>query len=635
MPKFGGHIEIGEGVAKVLAEPRIALEGATGAALRLGAIGPDLTLFLFDPTDGDPNASFAFKSLQQGLRTYAEIRKIRDQIDEIDRYIGKPSKDLADWFTGGFSTSILESIGLGIDSFFAALKLVVFFKANVNIVNPFQQLPHDVLSKLFGVNIPSWVGVPEIDLTPKLDPEDITSPAYIFRYFGAPYTNDPPFKKGAVVGDYKEWWWMDILHYRRTTTFARRLLDIAMVSDDPVKIAYAVGYFSHVGGDIVGHPYINSMVGGPFRTHALRHMVVESLVDVQLWHERRGDELINSRLDKLVSLDDEDLRSVAELINQAMQDVYITPIDGSASIATANFGGGAPSVNDIRFAYETMLGYLGNATDLELEEPNAPPESLGELWDEIREHIAANIDEINKYVTDLRTKSGWDWLLALIGLIAWSAILAVKLLTLPPALVARIMTIAPRWLFYLINCALYDFVRNVRYAMALCGWGYASEKDLMRGPSKDLLTIRSPLENDKYMYPYAMTKRTDGFWLEFPGNLNTPPELPKAIPGPYRLKHTPSDFIDQLAYDLANDALLQHLSNSPPAGSPIETQTLATLHQILDASRWESPFLGNAVEFSLKLIQKNYPDGLFDLDGDRGYAFLQWQDYPPNSTYVE
>jgi Zinc dependent phospholipase C len=629
MPKFGGHIIIGEGVAKKLADPLMGdLSGDIGAALRLGAVGPDLSLFLFDPAEDN---NFVYGALQTGAKVYKSIRDIRDKIDEINDYIGKPVTDLADWMTGGFSTSMLEFTGLAVESFVSCLKVIAFSKQKITVTNPFVGIPNEVLQKLFNGNLPSWAGLPQIDLSTELDSNKVTSPAYIFRYFGAPYTVDPPFKKGTVVGDYSEWWWMDILHYRRTTEFARCMFDKAIASNDPVLKAYAIGYFSHVGGDIVGHPYINSMVGGPFRTHALRHMVIESLLDVRIWSDQGRGEIMNSRLDLKLKLGDEAIRKIAKLINAAMMDVFVTPKTGIYPIYTKHFNKTAPSAADLISAYNVMTGYLASSTDVGLEPPKRPPDSLGALWDEIREHIERSIDKINDYFKDLSHSTGWDWLAALIGLVMWTAGLVVKLLTLPAALVAKLAAIAPRWFFYLVNTALYDFVTNVRFAMAVCGWGYASEKDLSRGLSKRLLDIRSRQELDLH-YPCAMTARVDGFWLYHPVEIGRQSEPPRTVSGPYSRANTNNDFIDKNTYDGAHDLFLKLLAN-PPDGEN-EEWTTKVLDHIQNLSRGKSSFFGNAVDFSIMLINGKFPDGPFDLDGDRGYGTLQWEGYPPNSRYI-
>lgn len=74
-----------------------------------------------------------------------------------------------------------------------------------------------------------------------------------------------------------EWYWFDFLHYRRTGQFASEMWRMAG-SDDDLK-RYVLGYSSHIGTDVVGHPFVNAITGGPYRTHWHRHKLVENWID--------------------------------------------------------------------------------------------------------------------------------------------------------------------------------------------------------------------------------------------------------------------------------------------------------------------------------------------------------------------
>ena len=449
MPKFGAHMIIGEKVAQKLRHTDAL---ANRAPLRLGAVGPDLTLFLMDQAQESVGASIAFQGMKSVMNLYRELRQIGDQINEFRDYVGGPVEAIANWYTGGVYDSTLETVGLSIKSFSAAMKVLVFFQTSLRIENPFKDLPVEALEKIFGLNVPAWIGSAEVDISPNYNPNDILSPCYVFRYFGAPYTNDPPIKTGAPVGDYRSWWWMDILHYRRTVPFA---LQLKALASTPVTRAYALGYMSHVAADITGHPYINALVGGGFRNHALRHMVVESLIDVKAWAHyidndaplraslgREGRPVVppytesrdicNSRLDQLVTLSSDELEEVTQLLHAAMNSVYVKPRSG-APIITANFREGAPDPADLRLAYEAMIGYLGMSTDVGLVEPEAPPGSPGEIWDELRQRLQNSFDQVSKFAGDLSQAKGWDILVAVIGLALWALVIAIQIMTLPVA----------------------------------------------------------------------------------------------------------------------------------------------------------------------------------------------------------
>ncbi len=78
-----------------------------------------------------------------------------------------------------------------------------------------------------------------------------------------------------------EWYWADYLHYIRSGRFVRELFLLA--GDDPNLRAYAYGYLSHYVTDVVGHPFVNQVVGGPWRLYWQRHHLVENFMDAYVW----------------------------------------------------------------------------------------------------------------------------------------------------------------------------------------------------------------------------------------------------------------------------------------------------------------------------------------------------------------
>jgi hypothetical protein len=70
----------------------------------------------------------------------------------------------------------------------------------------------------------------------------------------------PKIQLGAPETD---WYWFDFLHYRRTGRFCSAMWKLARASGDRDLMRYCLGYASHIGTDVVGHPFVNSIVGGP------------------------------------------------------------------------------------------------------------------------------------------------------------------------------------------------------------------------------------------------------------------------------------------------------------------------------------------------------------------------------------
>ena len=101
-----------------------------------------------------------------------------------------------------------------------------------------------------------------------------------------------PYRDGVPAGE--KWWWFDALHYRRTGEFAQALLN-KTTPGSPLHL-YAIGYLTHVTADTVGHPYVNSICGGPYRSHAQRHKASENYQDVLNFRNVRGQDWNFSKL---------------------------------------------------------------------------------------------------------------------------------------------------------------------------------------------------------------------------------------------------------------------------------------------------------------------------------------------------
>ena len=77
------------------------------------------------------------------------------------------------------------------------------------------------------------------------------------------------------------WYWADYLHYIRSGKFAATLLKHS--KGDQFLRAYALGYLTHYVTDTVGHPYVNQVVGAPWRLAWQRHHLVENFIDAYVW----------------------------------------------------------------------------------------------------------------------------------------------------------------------------------------------------------------------------------------------------------------------------------------------------------------------------------------------------------------
>jgi hypothetical protein len=386
--------------------------------------------------------------------------------------------------------------------------------------------------------------------------------------------------------------------------------------------AYARGYWTHIGADVTGHPYVNAVVGGPYREHVIRHMVQENIIDTWLWDHYKNEDIINAALHTKVDVGEEDINSILRLLLTTMNDIYNPPPGALPPIRPTYFPDSTPSQQDLERAYKTMLLFLELSTNCGITPPVPPPGSIDEVFQEVWNDITTEVEEVGESFG----KFGWwnifFWWLALFLAAMHALNVLIKLITLPEATLIRLATRSPRWAIYKAQCALYEYVINARFALALSGFGKASREDLIRSFCQ-LATTNNPKRagiQNAFEYPSAQVPRTSQlFWLadplEYPKNLLNQ----KAECSPYAPYADPSCFVDGPSYPVAHDASVLSFAgaDSPAATVDIEHAT------------FQLPQFGNAVEFSRRLIDGLYPAACFDLDADFGYGFLGWDGTSP------
>lgn len=599
MPKFGAHIIFAEEAAR--RRPDL-FNNTHHEALRFGAIGPDTSLFLLDPVGKLPHLREGFAKLLDVLRT---IQRIKGDIQKVADELTKPVADLQNWLSGGLSEDLRYTLNASIEAMFLAAKLgIAWGVGTINIRNPaidmFRKLPHELIDNPYAL-IENWTihGADNF--------------GFPFRLFGHPYTSDGQWKQPLPTGDYSKWWWMDLLHYRKTGEFARRLLDTAA---GPLQTSYARGYLTHVGGDICGHPYINSLVGGPFRNHAYRHMVLETLVDVRLWDHQRGADIMDAQIDALIELSDGEAEEIGELVVRAMRDTYQPPM---VPDCLAN---GYPTAGEWVFAYRTMQQYLRLSTGGAFPRPKPPPSTPREIIEEIKNLLKDNVPG---------GPPTWDGNIEefLKSLFSWAGkgmALLVMIMTLPAAVISRILAVAPRWIIYLLNLAIYYVISAIRTLLCLSGWGYCSRDDMSNFAFLDDM-ISTPAPDD-YTYPRETvpTPKPPFYWLQAPAYA-IPNSAPLELPETYAMAPDDKGLTPDWLVDPANQMDLEAILRLADAATPAETQLIEQTYRRISV-------FGNAVDFSNAMLDGEVPIYDFDLDGDRGYGFLPWEGLPPTSRYL-
>lgn len=600
MPKFGAHFIIAD---EARARSPENFRNLDEPAFKLGAIGPDTTLFLLDPATSNADLR---KGVSTALDVLENIQDIKKDIDEIAAKLKLPIDQIAQWLSGGLYGDIKYTVNVSIEILFSAAKLGLAWGAGtVNLKNPIfgqlQDLPSDFLNDPAKA-MQDWV----------IDSADTFG--FPFRMFGHPYTIDPGYICGQPVGVYDKWWWMDLLHYRKTGKFAECLLVNALTD---TQRSYALGYLTHVGGDVCGHPYINALVRGPYRNHAYRHIVLETLADTWLWkHQGRGD-ILDAQFDQMVDLSYAQEREVADLLVGTMREVYTPPM------VPNHLAQGYPTPDEWLSAYKLMKQYLRLATNVSTVRPEPPP---GNVPDVVKNAFRQLGSAAPGSLPSLSGKP-MDILKALFSWFGKGLTLLVMIATFPVAIVQSILAVPGRWMVYLVNLALYYIVSAIRMMLCLTGWGYCSSDDFTNFGFLESFVTTPPDSRHNYPVKTLPNPKLPFYWLMPPswlGNVEQIPTIPMAPPiGGLR----PNVMIDS-----NNRMIEEYVWRLIKAQTPDDARTGQLVVE-------EQPGFGNAPDFINALLDgrfeyngQRFPD--FDLDGDRGYGFKPWEEYPPNERYL-
>jgi hypothetical protein len=340
------------------------------------------------------------------------------------------------------------------------------------------------------------------------------------------------FSLGLNVGyDNKDFFWSDMLHYRKTSQFAHSLWRIA---DDWAKRggeddalwgerlkAYALGYMTHVATDTTGHAFVNEKCGGPFRTHWQRHHLIENHIDAKTYGDLHGADLnynmftesafhyrIAFAVDggdaralpaydpkdnslrglyvrrRMLDLDSDMPEELATLLFEAMDRTYQTAAQaGDHGINRTSpdiipGGDGRPDVGTIQETYLTLFRYLKMSTlDGFNHEKPQPPEvfpnlDFPQLTDPHDSAPGEGDDDM----------SFWDWVLAILRFLLWIVAIAIWLATVLPAIVLDLGTYGPRLLaYYTIQLPLYYMIKAERALLVMTGYFHPMEDEIDLG----------------------------------------------------------------------------------------------------------------------------------------------------------
>lgn len=486
--------------------------------------------------------------------------------------------------------------------------------------------------------------------------------------------------------------WSDMLHYRRTGQFARALWrassGLADADQRAKAQAYALGYMTHVGADVTGHPFVNAIAGGPFRLHWQRHHLVENHMDA-FWYLRDPNrpgsttqypQMTESALYYDIAFDEADdgivsrpgyptgstLREnwerrrlfdidsvlpelIATLLHDAIKDVFYSNGSHPRILREEN---GRPTVELIEETYRLLFAFLKLTTvDGFSHEPPDPPEVFPNLqfptMSDPQESAPGSDGGDSNWFDDLL-----DFLLSIINLIAYIVEVAIYLATLPWAVLADLVTFPIRiGLYYALELPLYHLLKAFRSALVMTGYLVPMDDEISLG----LVTIGLP---DAAVFQKVMADIGDVFPADAMQSPNKEPFADRMYPHLYPTESngkTPAEFHSPWVYPSAQPTEIgatvagPYARRSQPTVLFTPVPTNANVRDQLETSPspdWVDQnaramlrtdrHLGDATNFSAYQIwlhtrsspqpgsRREVPFVDWNLDADRGYGYRAW-----------
>lgn len=432
-----------------------------------------------------------------------------------------------------------------------------------------------------------------------------------------------------------DWYWFDMLHYRQSGVFAQNLIDNATT---PKQQAYAYGYLTHIATDVMGHPYVNEMVGAPYRSNIWRHVTVESYIDTWKFSEYY-DESINEKLRERLELPkvDEYFRNTEELDKDIVKLLYNTFKDTYSKVLhpiRLKDDDGFYSEDDIKDTYDTFVQFVNyveqsyvsppkepfdgvmdiladvlNGTLPPLPAPPETPSSSSCSWENIfstspdcQDDLKDIIEEWTRYAQGLS-----EWLGQVIAAIVDTII--TPHLVLPAAVFVALL--------YAIQLAAYEIYKGMRNILSLHGLVYPEPYELSWGIGDRLTTLLGSC-GEKYYPSTGMPSRS---------NLDCPVEDVEKVStqAGFYVHGSGSDansFIGEATQTIDLDNLKAYVD----CGYPGQTKFLEDNGQLI----------GNAIPLSLWMIKnadstdpdvQKYVFANWNLDSDRGYGYKEWHGF--------
>lgn len=443
------------------------------------------------------------------------------------------------------------------------------------------------------------------------------------------------------------WRLYEFLRWRGGGKMARKLYELAQDEGDAErrekKLAFAYGWMSHVAGATTGEPFINNIVGGPYRTHWWRNRLIRNYVDTWTWGwahtsgvsmagdtptpdypdwadpcsahlENRmrvedapeGDAAVKAVIDGLAppgALPN----FIADMLAKAVEDTYTSGLEplppGIFSAETFN--------NAYVGAISVLYFMTGGMPPMCTRSPGPPPSDCTDPPDWVDSGGAPPETDPDDYVDS--DKKATKIILAILAALFFlgGALGAGIAAAVGAAKTDPVMWNELRCHIYWLRYFLYQNEKSIRDMLVLGTLAYPASEDLSTavsdGPPEGppIATVYCKTRSNQDRYPSQMTSDEAATFTNYP---SSPLETPATRSWP-RSGDYPSVPLDDGAFtSIAGDMTVNDPANFP-------TKTVGG----------DVGWFGNSVMNAVAVITSD-AEGLVDynLDGDRGYGWMAW-----------
>lgn len=596
MPKYGiHHIVMDRAMGNLMASGVASSQTAANAMFthrdmaNLGAIGPDLFFWAPDYAVVDKTWTL-YQNIERIVDLYNEvvqpIRDIRDAVVE-------PVEDAVETLAPNTIALIREAIERMQDTaeLFKSTMATGLFAGiftGFNFLSDAANLPH-LSTALFDLFIPP---VQHNETEPK-------------------------------------WYWFDMLHYRQTGTFAAALRQNAQTDQ---QRAYAYSYLSHIAADVTGHPFVNQIVGGPYRMHPQRHVTVENYMDTWAFNAHFSLNVNHALMDRL-NLPETLPTGVGDQLHASFLAAY------PDAAVRPNF----LSRGQIDETYDVFYKVVDILHKMVIERPEEPFAGVAEILNKALQDVlesppsppsspsgACSLGDIFSLGLTSNSRDCYenffdelgDWFEYMGELLVWTFETLFDLFDLLLTMLLALPITVLLALLYGLQLLLFQVYQSMREMLALEGF-LIPDPEMLNNSHGRNLTTTALCAAPPFKYP--MQHISSGSHLVCPATQVESPTTAGNF-NPSSVNINPDNFIQSLPLNMY--ALSQYAQAKQPSNTRSLERDYLRIGNAIDLTTWMISVAANdnASAEEQTVLRTNW-----NLDADRGYGYKTWRGQIPQN----